>query len=394
MALRILHTADWHLGDRLGGLERLPDQLARLEELMGHVESEQVDVLLVCGDVLEEGRPQRLTPIVSEVARLLGPSVERGMQCVFVKGNHDSQHTFDLLNSLQRLFAGEAGRVHFVGSPALIPLVADGGPAASLVALPYPEAPAYRIDMQPTTLEGKHATLQAAVAGATERLTAQASADLPGLPQLLAGHFLVRDAPAATGHEVAESEDVRVEVPRLSDFAYVALGHVHEPTALSERVRYSGALDRVDFGEAGQPRQAVLVEVARNGAATQHELALDPTPLEQFEIGAAAELAEKAELLPDPARAIVKLVMRLGREDSASLWLAEARERFPRLYRPPDIVQLDDPLPALVTGEIERGDVGDTVREFLAGELEGDPDRDALLALAGELLDEQAGEPR
>lgn len=395
MSLRLLHTADWHLGDRLGGLERLPDQLARLEELMAHAEDRRADVLLVCGDVLEEARPQRLAPIVAAIARLLGPSVERGMQCVFLAGNHDSQHTFDLLASLQRLLAGEAGRVHFVGSPALVPLTgADGAPAAALVALPYPTATAYGTDVQAATLESKHAALQAAVADAAERLTAQAGADLPGLPKLIAGHFLVRDAPAATGHEVAESEDVRVEVPRLSDFAYVALGHVHEPTALSERVRYSGALDRVDFGEAGQPRQAVLVEVAEDGAATQCELALHPTPLEQFEIGAADELAEKAELLEDPERTIVKLVLRLGREDSASLWLAEARERFPRLFRPPETIHLDDPLPALVTGEIERGDVGDTVRDFLADELEGDPDRDELLALAGELLDEQAGERR
>jgi exonuclease SbcD len=391
MRLRVLHTADWHLGDRLGGMERLPDQLARVEELIAHAETHRADVLLVCGDVLEEARPQRLAPIVSEVARLLGPSVERGMQCVFLAGNHDSQHTFDLLGSLQRLLSGEAGRVHFVGSPALIPLTdAAGTPAASLIALPYPTASAYATDAQPATLEGKHAALQTAVGDAVERLAAQAD---PDLPRLLAGHFLLGSAPADTGHEVAEAEDIRVEIPHLDDFGYVALGHVHEPRSLSDRVRYSGALDRVDFGEAGQARHAVLVEVPDDGGpAAQRELPLTPTPMAQFDIGSLAELAEKAELLEDPERTIVKLVLRLGREDSASLWLAEARERFPRLFRPPELIQLDDPLPALVTGEIERGDVGETVRGFLTGELEDDPDRDELLALADELLAERAEE--
>jgi exonuclease SbcD len=394
MTLRVLHTADWHLGDRLGGLERWPDQLERLEELMAHAERERADVLLVCGDVLEESRPQRLGSIVSELARLLEPSVERGMQCVFLAGNHDSQHTFGLLAGIQRLLAGEAGRVRFVGSPALLGLTAaDGTSAASLVALPYPTAAAYGLDAQAPTLEAKQAALQQAVGTEIERLAAQAGADLPGLPKLMAGHFLLREAPADTGvREVSELEDVRVDSSRLGDFAYVALGHVHEPAVLSERVRYSGALDRIDFGEAGQARHAVLVEVSGDGAVEQRELALRSTPMEQFDVGSLADLAEKAELLAEPDRTIVKLVLRLGHGDGASLWLAEARERFPRLFKPPTLIQLDDPLPSLVTGEIERADVGHTVREFLAGELEDDPDRDELLALAGELLDEQARE--
>jgi exonuclease SbcD len=397
MPLRVLHTADWHLGDRLGGIDRLPDQLARLEELTAHAESEQADVLLVCGDVLEESRPRRLAPIVAEVASLLEPSVERGMQCVFLRGNHDSRHTFDLLASLQRLIGGGAGQVRFVGSPALVPLKRAGAEeaAATLVALPYPTAPAYGVDAQAPSLEAKQAALQVAVGEHMERLTAEARGALPGLPTLMAGHFLLSGAPAATGaREVSEDEDVRIESGRLGDFAYVALGHVHEPAALAENVRYSGALDRVDFGESGQDRHAVLVEIADDGRTTQRELALDATPMVELEIGSLGEIAEQAETLPERERTIVKLVMRLGRDDSAALWMAEARARFPRLFQPPTLIQLDDPFPSLVTGEIERADVGETVRDYLAGELEDDPDRDELLALARELLAEQAVESR
>src|SRR5918993_1226056 len=233
MPLRVLHTADWHLGDRLGGLDRLPDQLARLEELMAHAEREQADVLLVCGDVLEESRPRRLAPIVSQLARLLEPSVARGMQCVFVRGNHDSRHTFELLASLQRLLGAGGGQVRFVGEPELVPLRdADGEPAAALVALPYPSAAAYGVDAQQPSIESKQAALQEAVRESVERLASEADAELAGLPKLMAGHFLLRGAPATTGaREVSEDEDVRIDTDRLSDFGYVALGHVHEPTA-------------------------------------------------------------------------------------------------------------------------------------------------------------------
>jgi DNA repair protein SbcD/Mre11 len=387
MPLRVLHTADWHLGDRLGGIDRLPDQLARLEELVGHAERERADVLLVCGDVLEESRPRRLAPIVEEVARLLEPSVARGMQCVFLRGNHDSRHTFDLLASLQRLLGGGAGQVRFVGEPTLVPLSASGEQVASLIALPYPSAAAYGVDTQAPSIQAKQAALQQAVGEHMERLTAAAD---PSLPKLMAGHFLLRNAPAATGtREVSEDEDVRIDGDRLGDFSYVALGHVHEPTVLSATIRYSGALDRVDFGEAARDRQAVLVGVGEAGHATQRELPLDATPMAELEAGSLDEIAEQAEMLPERERTIVKLTMRLGREDSAARWLAEARARFPRL-REPDFIQLDDPLPSLVTGEIDRADVGKTVRGYLADELEGDPDRDDLLALARELLAEQA----
>ena len=316
------------------------------------------------------------------------------MRCIFIAGNHDSRHTFDLLEGIQRLLAGDVGRVHFIGSPALLELTAGGKPAAALVALPYPTATAYGVDAQVTTLELKRAALQQAVSDRIEQLATQADAELPGVPKLMAGHFLVREAPADTTGvtEVAEAEDVRVESPRVADFAYVALGHVHEPTVMSERVRYSGALDRVDFGEAGQPRHAVLVEISADGSVTQKELGLRPTPMAHFDVGTLADIAEKAELLEDRERTIVKLALRLGHADSASLWLAEARDRFPRLFKPPALIQLDDPQPALITGEVESADVGQTVRKFLAGELEDDPDRDELLALADELLAAQSRE--
>lgn len=392
LTLRVLHTADWHLGDRLGGIDRLPDQLARLGELVAYAEQRCVDVLLVCGDVLEERRPERLAAIVSHLGDLLAPSVERGMQCVFLAGNHDSAHTFELLRGVQHLLGEEhAERVRFVARPDVVPLTARGGEvAAALVALPYPSAAAYPVEAEPRSIDDKRALLSDAVAACSERLSARARREHPGVPLLMAGHFLLQHVAAPTGlREVAESEDVHVEDAHLEQFAYVALGHVHQPLALAEHVRYSGALDRVDFGEAGEPRQAVLVEVGDDGGLAVEELPLDATPLEHVEAGALGEIGEAALALAEPERAIVKLALRLGRADAASLWLAEARRNFPRLYSPPELIRLDEPDPPLLTGEIEQAGPTQTVRAFLADQLAEDPDRAALLELAEELLEEE-----
>jgi len=390
LTLRILHTADWHLGDRLGGLERLSDQLARLGELASYAEERRVDALLVCGDVLEERRPERLAAIVSRLADLLAPGVERGMQCVFLAGNHDSIHTFELLSGVQQLLgARSAAHVRFVSRPALVPLTVDGETAATLVALPYPSAAAYALPGDLRSVEDKRAALNEAVVDSSERLSARAMREHPGAPVLMAGHFLLQHVAAPTGlREVAATEDVHVEGAPLDHYAYVALGHVHQPLALADHVRYSGALDRVDFGEADEPRQVVLAEIDDRGLALE-ELPLDATPMQHVDIGAVSEIAQRAQALDEPERTIVKLTLRLERADVASLWMAEARRSFPRLFAPVDIIRLDEPDPSVLTGAIEHGSTPSTVRAFLADQLADDPDRATLLALAEELLGEE-----
>jgi len=373
-------------------VDRLPDQLERLRELIGHAEEQQVDALLVCGDVLEERRPERLAAIVSQLGELLAPSVERGMQCVFLAGNHDSAHTFELLSAVQRLLGGRrASHVHFVREPALVPLAVDGEVAATLVALPYPSVAAYSLPADLGSVERKRAALSAAVTATRKTLSERARREHPGLPVLMAGHFLLGHVAASTGRrEVAEPEDVQVADAGLDGFAYVALGHVHQPVVLAEHVRYSGALDRVDFGEAGEPRHVLLVEVDDAGGVAVEELPLDATPMRRLEIGALDEIAEQAQALDEPARTIVKLELRLDRADAASLWLAEARAAFPRRFEPIDLVRLDDPDPPVLTGEIEQAGTTETVRAFVADQLaEEDPDRKTLLAMVEELLDEE-----
>jgi exonuclease SbcD len=391
MSLRILHTADWHLGDRLASQDRLPDQLARLDELGSQLDEHAVDVLLVCGDVLEETRPGRLVEIFEALAQLLAARIERGLQCVFLAGNHDSEHTFPLLTSVQALLGPDAAaRVWFVAEPTLIPLEGSDGDRAALLALPFPTATRYRLEGGTfASVEDKRAVLGEAVGEAIERLSGEADTELPGLPKILAGHFLVADVPALTGaRELSESEDVRLEQRPLERFAYVALGHVHLPTALDERMRYSGALERMDFGERDEDRETLLVELDAAGVRVT-PLALDATPLRQLEVGSLADLEEQAELLDQPQRTIVKLIMRLGPEDGPSEWLAAARQQFPRLHDTPQIIRLDDPAPSLVTGGIDRVDVAGTLRGFLATELADDPDREELLALADRLLAER-----
>lgn len=359
--------------------------------IVRHAEEHDVDVLLVCGDIIEEARPSRLAGVISELSELLAPSIARGMECIFLAGNHDSVHTFELLQGVRQLVGGEhASRVTFVSRPTVLPLNARGKRTATLVALPYPSAGVYPVVGAPRTVEDKQAALRDAVIRTTDELCAQAVDAAPTLPMVLAGHFLLSQIQAGTGsREVAQTEDIRVDRHPLDRFAYVALGHVHQPLVLSERIRYSGALDRMDFGEADEERHVVVAEIGSGGVKLE-ELPLDPTPMRRFDIGAIEEMADAAEMIDDPAGTIVKLNLRLGRDDPASVWLSRARELFPRLVQPVDLQRLDDPDPPLLTGEVDWASPAETVRAFLADQLADDPDGEAVLAMAEELFEEGA----
>ncbi len=151
--MRLLHTSDWHLGARLGNQDRLPDQLERLEEICRYLDENEVDVLLVAGDVFDEHRSEALARIIARLARLLKPRIEAGMWAVFIAGNHDREHVFPLIRGLQDLLtaesslpAGQAGpRVVFAERPALVPVTARSGEQVQLMLLPYPTPTRYEL---------------------------------------------------------------------------------------------------------------------------------------------------------------------------------------------------------------------------------------------------------
>ena len=110
MALKIIHTADWHLGQSFFGYDRQPEHTAFLKWLAETVADRQIDVLLIAGDVFDVANPsasaQRQFYHFLKEINLANP----GLQVVVVAGNHDSA---ERLGFAGRLLA--AGGVHCFG---------------------------------------------------------------------------------------------------------------------------------------------------------------------------------------------------------------------------------------------------------------------------------------
>lgn len=388
--MRILHTSDWHLGARLGTQDRLDDQFERLQELCQYADQHEVDLLLVAGDVFDEYRSEALARIIARLARLLTPRIEAGLSCVFIAGNHDREHVFPLLRGLQELVAPEdQRRVIFAHRPALTQISSRARETMQLILVPYPTTVRYDLaDQRWPSPDAKRQALADAVRARIQELAQEARRSARGLPTLLCGHFLVRGVREGL-YQLTEQEDVPVERSDLPAYAYVALGHIHKAqTVGAPHIRYSGSLERMDRGEAQDGKQALLVEVGRGGLHNVRELPLDATPFAHVEASSEADLESAAANLPQPERTLVSLSLNLRREQSLGALQARARQVFPRLYGPPEVRWLDPPVSARPAFELDRRDVVGTIRSYLRTTLKDDPDAEALLQLAEDLLSE------
>jgi exonuclease SbcD len=395
MSLRIAHTADWHLGDKLGNQDRLGDQFERLDEILAHCDEQSVDVLLVCGDVLDEHRADPLSRIFAGLATRLRPRVENGLRCVFLAGNHDREHVFPLMRGVQEMLGSAnsgGGGVDFVSSPGMFAVQGRDGTEVTLLVLPFPTTTRYGLagERYPAA-DAKRAALAQAVRERLKELGEQAAAEHPERPIVVAAHVLVRGVAARTGvRELSEAEDVVIERGDLPTFSYIALGHVHQPQALDNAVRYCGSIERMDLGEANDDKGIVLVDVSQDGAIHVAELSLNATPFASIEATCVEELLAEAEAIAEPERTLVRLTLRVVPDDDLGALLAVAHQHFPRLYQHPEIVRLDEPLPYAIDAVFDPRAVSATVHGYLDEQVpEQDPDRPALIALVDQLLTEQ-----
>ena len=135
--MKILHTSDWHVGKVLKGRDRHDEHAAALGSIVRTARDEDVDVVLIAGDLFETAAPNARAQGL--VMRTLLALREDGRQVVAIAGNHDNQN---LLDAVYRPVLGQLG-LHVLGLPkrpgqgGTIALRTRGGETANVAALPF-----------------------------------------------------------------------------------------------------------------------------------------------------------------------------------------------------------------------------------------------------------------
>ena len=279
--LTILHTSDWHLGRRLYGRLRYDEFEAFLSWLQDTISAQQVDVLIVAGDIFDTMTPSNKAQAL--YYEFLGTVSKSCCQhVVIVAGNHDSPTFLDAPSQVLKFL-----NVHVIGTACedlndevMVLDDASGHPHCIIAAVPYLRDRDVRSSSAGESGQTKDANVIAGICAHYDEVARIAKAKQAELAKAHKRHIPI----IATGHLFAaggtttDDDGVRelyvgslgkVSADMFDDrFDYVALGHLHVPQRVGgrESIRYSGSPIAMGFGEARQQKQVLLVQF---GAAAE-----------------------------------------------------------------------------------------------------------------------------
>ncbi len=260
--MRFLHTSDWHVGKTIGGRSRADEHRQVLAEILAIGRREAVDCLLVTGDVFESAAPgAEAEKIVYDFFRDLGRA---RIPAVVIAGNHDHERKLAAVSSLLEVidvhvrsdFARpDAGGIFVIESPR--------GEKAAIGAVPF--IPEHKM-VEANALMEETATVFVRYAERMARILDAFAQALAAHPiRLLLGHLHVDGSMVGGGERAIHIGDSYAIPAALlpRNLHYLALGHIHRPQAVAapSPARFAGSPLALDFGEKGQEKSVVLVEV-------------------------------------------------------------------------------------------------------------------------------------
>ncbi|MEX6626743.1 exonuclease SbcCD subunit D C-terminal domain-containing protein [Tenacibaculum salmonis] len=266
--MKILHTADWHLGHRLHEQSQLEEQTLFLNWIENYISNEKIDLLLISGDIFDNGSPsnQSLAMYYNFLIKLKSTTCS---QIIITGGNHDSPGTLnapkELLNALSIKVVGKAteniaDEVFEIDINdekiiiAAVPYLRDGDIRRAVAGESFDEL----------TDKYKKALINHYKSAANQSEKINTS----NAPVIAMGHLF------AIGGSISDSEQ-NIYVGTLGHigaqdfpiyFDYVALGHLHRPQIIGEndKIRYSGSPNILSFSEINYDKKIIVLDVSAN----------------------------------------------------------------------------------------------------------------------------------
>lgn len=264
--MKILHTADWHLGKKLEQFERTDEHQDFLNWLIERLSSECIDVLIIAGDIFDTGSPSNAA--LQQYYRFLRQVKNTCCrEVIIIGGNHDSISTLNAPKELLRYF-----NVHIVGgvpevfTDQIIPIEDENGKLQLIVcAVPFLRDRDIRLSITGETSDERVMRIRQGIRDHYHQFKEHiAGYKADGIPVIATGHLF------AAGSSTSESEK-EIHVGNLGhvsgdhfpeEFDYVALGHIHRPQVVNkmDHIRYSGSPISLSFSETADQKQVIILE--------------------------------------------------------------------------------------------------------------------------------------
>ena len=251
--MKFIHLSDLHIGKRVNEFSMLEDQKYILKVILGIIDDEQPDGVIIAGDVYDKSVPS--AEAVQVLDDFLCRLAERKVPTYIISGNHDS-----------------AERLAF------------GGRLMDMSGIHI--SPVYDGNISPYTLEDKHGKVNVYMLpfikpvnvrrffpdSEIESYTDAVKVAVDNMNVDESERNIIITHQFVTGASRSESEDVsvggtdNVDVTVFDCFDYVALGHIHGPQKMTrETVRYCGTPLKYSFSEANHKKSVTVVEMGAKG---------------------------------------------------------------------------------------------------------------------------------
>ena len=266
--MKILHTADWHLGATLYGASRIAEHKAFFKWFVKMANEEEVNAVIVAGDIFEHAQASATAnrlfyEVITKLKEI--PSLS---QIIIIAGNHDSGAR---LEAPKKLLDGIG--IHIVGvfgEPAdhLIPIGPAKAPVGVVAAVPFVHE--YLLGLR-SFGEAKQniyeirESLNSRFRALYDNLAEKAAEKYPDLPLIATGHLTLQGSISSEDRaQIHLSRLIKGLSPQIfsKKFRYVALGHIHEALSFEDRIAYSGSPIPISRAERSAKQYVNLVTIS------------------------------------------------------------------------------------------------------------------------------------
>ncbi len=273
--MRLLHTSDWHLGQTFYEFDRTNEHAAFLKWLVEAINTQNVDVLLISGDVFDVSNPSAAS--VLQFYTFLKDAVHANphLQILVIAGNHDSPSRLEAPKPLLEVFnitiigvvqrqVSATGTLEAIDyNQFVVPLKnKDGEIKAWCMAVPFLRNGDYPV------VPGASAPYSEGVVALYDGVyQAALSKKQPGQAIIAMGHLHTYGASTSDQDKSERLILGGAELVPATCFnkgiAYTALGHIHRPQKIGgkENTRYAGSPIPMSFSEENYKHQVVLVDI-------------------------------------------------------------------------------------------------------------------------------------
>ena len=262
--MKFMHLADLHLGKVLSDVSFLDDQIKILDDLCIMAETENIDAIIIAGDVYQRSAPpaEAMAAFDGFITRI----ISLGIRVYIISGNHDSSQRISYFSHLVRasgVYVSEAfdGRLQ-------THIISDEYGDVAIHMLPFVKPSVVRRALPDAEISDYQSAVQAVLDNSP--------VDETGRNILICHQFI-------TGAEISDSEERavggldQISAEIFDKFDYVAMGHLHKPQRVRrDTLRYAGSPMKYSFSEWNHKKSAAIVEMGAKGGISIKLLPITP----------------------------------------------------------------------------------------------------------------------